>query len=435
MLKTRQFILLAGDFVLACFALVLTLFLGFGKHFSKEILYLHSLPFSILYLFWFVVFYIFGLYDLNSIRPRVEFLLRLAEAFFICLLTGAAFFYLIPLFKITPKLNLFINILIFTLFVFFWRRIFCLLFSSVYQQKIAFLGKNKLAEVLAKEFQAAPHLGYRFISFLNTHRPLLPQLKNKKIDSLVLVGDITPRLAQELYHSLPLKINLFDFSELYESIFKKIPIDFIDQHWFLKNLKEGQKVFYDKIKRLEDIIGACLIIILTIPCWVVIPLLIKLDDGGSVFYRQERVGKNKKVFWLWKFRTMKPDSEKRGIQWAQKDDKRVTRVGKILRRTHFDELPQMINIFKGDISLVGPRPERPWFIKKLERQIPHYHLRHIIKPGFTGWAQINFRYARTVMDSHEKFQYDLYYIKNRSFLLDIGILLKTFYIFFKKNYL
>lgn len=130
---------------------------------------------------------------------------------------------------------------------------------------------------------------------------------------------------------------------------------------------------------------------------------------------------------------MKVGAEKENAVWAEKEDKRITKVGKFLRQSHLDEIPQMINVIKGDISLVGPRPERPEFVEKLEREIPHYHLRHLVKPGFTGWAQIKFRYGRSFIDSRKKFQYDLYYLKNRNFLLDIGILLRTFQLFFKKE--
>lgn len=130
---------------------------------------------------------------------------------------------------------------------------------------------------------------------------------------------------------------------------------------------------------------------------------------------------------------MRPEAEKTtGPLWAKEKDERATKIGEFLRKTHLDELPQMINVIKGNISLAGPRPERPEFVRQLEKEIPHYHLRHIIKPGFTGWAQIKFRYGRSVMDSQEKFQYDLYYLKNRSLFLDLGILLKTFQLFFKK---
>jgi lipopolysaccharide/colanic/teichoic acid biosynthesis glycosyltransferase len=168
------------------------------------------------------------------------------------------------------------------------------------------------------------------------------------------------------------------------------------------------------------------------PFLIVIPLLILIEDGMPIFYFQERVGKDNKVFKLIKFRSMKKDAEKSGPQWAEVADTRVTKIGKILRKLHFDEIPQLINVFKGEISLVGPRAERPEFVKILEKEIPFYYLRHIIKPGITGWAQINFGYARSIEDSLKKFEYDLYYIKNRSLIFDLKIILKTAQIWFKR---
>ncbi|PIZ89767.1 MAG: hypothetical protein COX88_02055, partial [Candidatus Nealsonbacteria bacterium CG_4_10_14_0_2_um_filter_35_20] len=241
------------------------------------------------------------------------------------------------------------------------------------------------------------------------------------------------KLTQGLYKCLPLRINFMDLARAYEILLHKIPIDFVSQTWFLENLSEGEKKIYDKLKRFVDIILAFSIIIITSPLWLIFAVLIKLEDKGPVFYKQKRVGKDRNEFWLTKFRSMKIDAENGKAKWAEKDDPRITKIGRFLRKIHLDELPQMLNILKGDISLVGPRPERPEFVKKLEKEIPHYHLRHIIRPGFTGWAQIKFRYGRTVEDSHEKFQYDLYYIKNRSLFLDLGILLKTFQLFFSKE--
>ena len=263
--------------------------------------------------------------------------------------------------------------------------------------------------------------------------PLAPQIKKDKINTLIIAQSIAQQknLTRELYSCLPLGINFLALPTAYEIIFQKIPVDFINQEWFLSNLAEGEKKAYDKIKRLLEIFLAITIIALTSPAWLVIAFLIKKEGKGKVFYKQQRAGKEGKLFWLYKFRTMRPDAEKNGPEWAKKNDDRATKIGKILRKIHLDELPQMLNILKGDISLVGPRPERPEFVKKLEREIPHYQLRHIIKPGFTGWAQIKFRYARTAMDSQEKFQYDLYYLKNRSFFMDLGILLKTFQILFR----
>lgn len=434
--ELRQFVLIFVDIILAVLALMATLYLRFWGNLSYEVFKQHLLPFAILYLVWFLVFYIFGLYDLNLIRPKLEFLVRLGECFLVCLGLGLIFFYLIPLFGITPKTNLLINIIIFGALILGWRRAFYSLFSSVYQQNVDFLGKNPLAKKLAKEIEAKPQLGYKFVKLLKPDKPLYSQLKKGKIDILIIAQDLAKnsKLTQELYKCLPLKISFMNLAKAYEVLLHKIPIDFINQTWFLENLTEGEKKAYDKLERIKDVVLAALLILITSPFWGLAALAIKLDDEGPVFYRQKRMGKDKKIFWVWKFRSMLVGAEKKGPQWAEKTDKRKTRVGRILRRTHIDELPQMLNVLKGDIALVGPRPERPGFVKKLEKEIPHYHLRHLIKPGFTGWAQTKeYRYARSTEDSHEKFQYDLYYIKNRSFFLDLGIFLKTFQLLFKRE--
>jgi len=430
--KLRQIVLILGDIILAYTALVLTCYFGFWGNFSWEIFYEHLFPFSLLYFFWFILFYIFGLYDLNLIRPKLESLTRIGQSFLVCLLIGLGFFYLMPIFDISPKTNLAINISIFGILFLIWRQLFYQLFSSIYLQNVAFLGKNPLAQRLAKEIENQPQLGYKFIGFLDLEKNLYPQLKRKKIETLIIAHKFgsSSKLAQDLYKCLPLRINFLDLSQAYEALLHKIPIDFVSQTWFLQNLSEGDKKIYDKAKRFIDIILTSLIIVIISPLCLISALLIKLEDKGPILYKQKRVSKDGESFWLTKFRSMRTDAENGKAKWAEKDDPRITKIGKLLRRLHLDELPQMINILKGDISLVGPRPERPEFVKKLEKEIPHYHLRHIIRPGFTGWAQIKFRYGRTIEDSHEKFQYDLYYIKNRSLFLDLGILLKTFQLFF-----
>lgn len=434
--KIRQAVLLIGDIILAVLALLITVYLGFWGNFSWQIFQQHLLPFAILYFAWLIIFYIVGLYDLNIIRPKMEFLTRAGECLLICLGVGLVFFYLVPLFGITPKTNLLINIITFGVLVFIWRRIFYSLFSSLYFESVAFLGQNPLAQKLEKELKTQPHLGYKIIGFLKTQKPLREQLKKNKIETLIITQDISEnrKLTEELYKCLPLKITFMDLTRACEIILHRLPIDFITQGWFLKNLAQGEKKITDTLARLRDVILSSILILLTSPLWALMALAIKLDDRGPIFYQQQRVGKDRKVFWLWKFRSMRTDAEKAGAQWADKNDKRKTRVGKVIRRLHLDELPQMFNVLKGDISLVGPRPERPEFVKKLEKEIPHYHLRHLVKSGFTGWAQTKeYKYARTLKDSSEKFEYDLYYIKNRSFWLDLGILLKTFQLFFKQE--
>jgi len=433
--KLRQIVLVFGDIIFAYIALVLTCYIGFWGNFSWETFYEHIFPFSLLYFFWFILFYIFGLYDLNLIRPKLELLARAGQCFLVCLLIGLGFFYLMPLFSISPKTNLVINILIFGILFLVWRRLFYQIFSSVYLQNVAFLGKNPLAEKLAKVIENQPQLGYKLIGFLDLEKNLYPQLKRKKIEVLIIAHKFasSSKLTQDLYKCLPLRINFLDLSQAYETLLYKIPIDFVSQTWFLENLSEGDKKMYDKIKRFDDVILTSLIMIITSPLWLIFALLIKLEDKGPIFYKQKRVSKDGENFWLTKFRSMKVNAENGKAKWAEKDDPRITKIGKFLRRVHLDELPQMLNVLKGDISLVGPRPERPEFVKKLEKEIPHYQLRHIIRPGFTGWAQIKFRYGRTIEDSHEKFQYDLYYIKNRSLFLDLGVLLKTFQLFFTRE--
>jgi exopolysaccharide biosynthesis polyprenyl glycosylphosphotransferase len=180
-----------------------------------------------------------------------------------------------------------------------------------------------------------------------------------------------------------------------------------------------------KVKRLIDFAVSALLLLGTMPVMVLSALAIRLDSPGPVFFKQERVGKNGLVFVLWKFRSMRQNAEENGAVWAEKVDPRVTRVGKWIRLLRIDEIPQLYNVFRGEMSLIGPRPERPEFIQELEKQIPYYGIRHSVRPGITGWAQVNYRYGASVEDALRKLEYDLYYIKKMSLLLDFKIILKT----------
>ena len=181
-----------------------------------------------------------------------------------------------------------------------------------------------------------------------------------------------------------------------------------------------------RTKRLIDIVLSFLIVVIGLPIWILTALIIRLDSIGPVFYIQRRVGVEGKIFKIIKFRSMVKDAEKlSGPKWAEKDDPRITRFGNILRKLRLDEMPQFINILKGEMSLIGPRPERPHFVRKLSQTLPFYETRHIIKPGLTGWAQVKIRYGSSVDDSLLKLQYDLYYIKHRSFFLDANVIIKT----------
>lgn len=200
-----------------------------------------------------------------------------------------------------------------------------------------------------------------------------------------------------------------------------------NESWFHERWKLALAHRYScgKAKRLMDIAISSTILMVTLPLWPVIALAIKLNSRGPVFYTQTRVGKGEKVFALSKFRSMIERAEEEGALWANENDERVTAVGRILRRLHVDELPQLLHVLRGEMSLIGPRPERPEFVRELEPQIPHYSLRHLVKPGLTGWAQVHYPYASSLEASREKLKYDLYYVAHMSLLLDLRVLLKT----------
>lgn len=221
-------------------------------------------------------------------------------------------------------------------------------------------------------------------------------------------------------------VRIFKWQHLQEGqdLKKQLSLEEIDDEWFIEYASRQSKI--EKTTRaFIDFAAALFGMILFLVLFPFIAFAIKFTSPGPIFYTQKRVGLGGKIFTLYKFRTMIEDAEKEGPKWAEENDARVTRVGKFLRLTHLDELPQAINLLWGDLSLVGPRPERPEFTKLLEKKIPHYNLRHIVKPGILGWAQLNYSYGDSVEDAREKLKYELYYIKNRSLFLDMIILLKS----------
>ncbi len=213
--------------------------------------------------------------------------------------------------------------------------------------------------------------------------------------------------------------------EFYERILRRASLDDVDESWFLFHRPLRARRTYAAIKRVTDVVAGLLGSLLVCLIVPIIALLIALDDGGPVFFRQERIGRGRRPFLIWKFRTMREDAERDGPVWAVPNDARVTRVGRLLRRTRLDELPQFFNVLKGDMALVGPRPERPQFVCVLERAVPFYQRRHLMRPGITGWATVRFGYGDTVTDKWRSHEYDLYYLKHRSPLLDLEILART----------
>lgn len=227
-------------------------------------------------------------------------------------------------------------------------------------------------------------------------------------------------------------IYVYKAEEFYEEFFQKIPPSLIQDNWFA--FTAGFALFHNrinlKLKRLIDILAAGAIGIIALPVGLLTALAIKLDSPGPIFYSQFRTGLNGHKFKVHKFRSMYQDAEKRGVQWASTQDPRITRIGKLIRLLRIDELPQLWNVLKGEMSLIGPRPERPEFDQELRQQIPYYDIRYLVKPGITGWAQVRYPYGASVEDAYQKVAYDLYYIKHYSLLLDLAIFLKTIRVVF-----
>jgi len=281
----------------------------------------------------------------------------------------------------------------------------------------------------------------------------LPQLvKQYKIDMVVLAitQGRSPALLTTLSRMAYNSVQLIDMPTLYETVAGKIPIAHISEIWLFLHSVGTRKMYYRKIKRLLDLGLAAMGLVLTWPLFLILAMAIKLDSAGPVFYRQKRSGQDDHPFTIYKFRTMVEDAEANGPQFSGRNDPRITRVGKILRKLRLDELPQLINILKGEMSLVGPRPERPNYILEYQEVVPQYRpgsragdppgyqvvcgykerlpfysFRGVVRPGVTGWAQVMHGYTATLEETAEKLQYDLYYIKNMSFFLDVAILLKT----------
>ena len=264
---------------------------------------------------------------------------------------------------------------------------------------------------------------------LGTEQSLTQTARRLNVDEIIVA------LTERRSGSMPLRelldcklagVRVFDITTYFERMLGQIRVDFVNAGWLIFGDGFNQGFYRTAIKRVFDILCALVLTVLAAPIMLITAVAIKLESQGPVFYRQERVGAANKVFKVSKFRSMRTDAEKDGKpRWAAAQDDRITRVGNIIRRLRIDELPQLFNVLSGDMSRVGPRPERPFFVEQLTHEIPYYAVRHSLKPGVTGWAQVRYQYGSTIEDAQEKLQYDLYYVKNHSLFLDCVVLFET----------
>lgn len=422
----KKIILVIGDILILYLSLFITLWARLKFQINLEIWLKHLIPFTIVYFFWLLIFYTLGLYDFNLAKISSSFFSAFLKSLGLAIVLAIIIFYFIPYFGLTPKTILFLNLLIFALLFGLWRYFFnSLIKLPNFSENVMLIGKDPRFKEIQEKLEINPQLGYKIVSSKEeiNFQELTEEISSKKINLIVSSGNPSSNLAQALYQFLALGIRLEKISDFYENLNGKISLLGLDQNWLLENLKQNK--IYEIEKRVIDILAGLILGIATIIFLPFIALAIKLDSPGLVFYSQKRVGKEGKIFNLIKLRSMIKDAEKGEALWAEKNDSRITKVGKILRNTLLDELPQFINILKGEMSFVGYRPERQEFIKDLKKEIPFYDTRHLTKPGLTGWAQVNFHYTYSVKDVKEKFQYELFYIKHRSIFLDLKITLKT----------
>ncbi|MFA5184282.1 MAG: sugar transferase [Patescibacteria group bacterium] len=426
----KKTILFLGDLSGLHLALFLTLAIRYPLASLDHYWRSHWPIFGPVFFIWLLLIYINSLYNLNwRVRSR-EFLNATGSVALLSVILSALYFYLYAETDLAPKTNLIIFSLLFLVFFLIWRRLCqAALHSLLLKENLALIGDNARTQKLLAELAAQPGAGYQ-IAWTSTRAEDLAALpdaiKNKNIHTVVVGDDFgdSRKISAALFACLADKINFFNYPDFYELLTGKIPVEEIGPDWFLTNLQEGRKNYFNFLKQAIDYAAALLILIISLPGWPLIAGLIKLTSRGPVFFRQERLGRQGKRFLVTKFRTMRVENND-GLPTAPADE-RVTGFGAFLRSTRLDEIPQVLNILAGEMSLIGPRPERPEIAEELARAIPFYLTRLLIKPGLTGWDQISGKYhSTTIVDSLEKLQYDLYYLKRRSIYLDISITLKT----------
>ncbi len=428
--------LLVGDLGVLFFSLWLTLVLRYGHLPKGSVFAEHLGPFALIFAVWLLVFYMADLYGRLFYLYRKSLLGVLFAAQAVNGLVAAAFFYFLPFYGITPKTVLFIDLAVSFLLVLAWRSLVRALLNLTAKENLIIIGNSSDFVELAKEIGRNERYGFNVLKTIN-HDQLADNFDRQLrsgIDSLVakeknivLVVESfkdLPKEAVAYFYDLMFKgVEFFDFQNLYESIFQHVPMSCVNDEWLLANISSGRKPFYDLPKRAIDILASLVFGLISLIFYPFIFFAIKLYDWGPIFYNNERVGQNNEVFKQLKFRSMRVDADAR---WPEKNDKRITPVGRWLRKTRLDELPQLWNVFLGDMSFVGPRPDFLEFAKTLENKISYYNVRNLIKPGLTGWAQIQQEAVPTsVAETQQRLAYDIYYLKNRSLFLDLEIILKT----------
>ncbi len=456
-IRERRILLFIGDLVMASISMGIALvywgysarFADFTLKFFKTFLQ-NRVPvwFYLLPLIWMLL--LVELYDLHQASDWRRTLRGVAMAALagLVLYLFFYFFYVTSPDSLLPRLGVATFLLSVSLLTLVWRGVYIRVFTaSRFMRRALLVGGGRAGEILLQVLKGLPARPFILAGVIDDdHRKLATEIEacpvigtseqllkiiNEQSISDVIVaitGEMQGNMFQALLDAQEMGVEISRMAVIYEELLGRVPIRLLETNWILRSFVDDARtsIFYQMGKRLLDIIGGLfgtLMLVLVLPF---VGLAILLDDGFPVFYAQTRSGRGGQPYRILKFRTMRRDAEPDGRpQWAKEDDERATRTGRFLRKTHVDELPQFLNVLRGEMSMVGPRAERPELVQMFQKHVPFYRARLLVKPGITGWAQVNFGYAATIDETIIKLEYDLYYIKHRSMLMDVVILLRT----------
>ncbi|MBI1920079.1 MAG: sugar transferase [Geobacter sp.] len=440
-LPKKQILLFLGDVFLVAVAYFLSHLMrqGVEGYFAEAV---SPTVFLVVFLYLFS-FYLCELYDLRVKFGSARYLFRYSAAIVLAMSAEAVTYYLMPDLKNGRGLLLICGILV-ALLCLAWRSLFEWCFMGLLRRpkRVLILGAGNVGCDLYGHIKDDPN--YHVVGFVDngssqvsidglptfTECTGIEDVVNKNRVDALLITTSSPDYDEMFRYIIFCKMKgmaIVDLTAFYEELTGQVPVEHISDLWLLTTPFIGVRrgIYNKKIKRLLDIIFSIIGLIITLPVTLLTLPAIVAESGLPVFYRQTRVGLDNKLFEIIKFRSMVNDAERNGPVWASKSDPRITRVGAVIRKLRIDEIPQMWNVLKGEMSFIGPRPERPEFVKELEKKVPYYALRHFVKPGITGWAQVNYPYGASERDALEKLKYDLFYIKNLFPTLDFHILAKT----------
>ncbi len=444
-ISKRLILLILGDLLIVNGSIFLSAILRLGI--SAGWGYIQSNPWSFILtgLIYIMVFFSTELYDIRKDFKSIGNVMAITLASTSAFVITTLLFYMNWSLRIGRGVFILNGILI-TLFIIGWRILYSyLLEQPIFKRNVLIVGAGWAGKTILQEINRLQKSGLRTVGFIDDD----PQKKGKLIDGVPVLGDrytidkvvrkkdidlIVAAITHEKHADLIKAlincswkgVDIIDMPALYEQLTGKIPFKHINNMWMLHIAIGKPKLYSRLIKPILEAIIALILFILLIPVMVVLAIVIKCDSRGRIFYTQERIGKDGRKFTIMKFRTMMENAESlTGAVYAADNDPRITKIGRFLRKWRLDEIPQLVNVIKGDMGLIGPRPEREVFIREFEEKIPFYTQRLLVRPGLTGWAQVKFPYASSIEQTEEKLQYDLYYIKNMSFILDFVVFLKT----------